>query len=102
MGAGGAVDQWATAPDVDLVRRLAVRTEEELSTELEITGADAELLGTAARAHTGVVPTVIDEIVATTGASKQVVLDRFMTEACAGASAHHMLDALRVRFEAMM
>jgi DNA helicase-4 len=100
MGAGGAVDQWATAPDIDLVRRLAVRTEEELSSELEITGADAELLGTAARAHTGVVPTVIDEIVATTGASKQVVLDRFMTEACAGASAPDMRAALLKRFEA--
>jgi len=58
------------------------------------------VLGTAARAHTGVVPTVIDEIVATTGASKQEVLEHFITEAGSGATAPDMRAALLKRFEA--
>jgi hypothetical protein len=80
--------------------RLAVKTKEELRSELEISEADAEVLGTAARAHTGVVPTVIDEIVATTGASKQEVLEHLITEAGSGTTAPDMRAALLKRFEA--
>jgi hypothetical protein len=54
----------------------------------------------AARAYTGVVPTVIDEIVATTGASKQEVLEHFLIEVGSGATAYDMLAALLKRFEA--
>jgi hypothetical protein len=102
MGAKGDVDLWVSAPEIDLMWRLAVKTKEELRSELEISGSDAEVLGTAARAHTGVVPTVVDEIVATTGASKQEVLEHFITEAGSGATPSDMRDALRERFEATM
>ena len=98
MGAGGEVDLWATAPDVDLVWRLAVRTAEELSDDLRIPEATTEVLGMAARAQTGSVPTVIDKIVATTGASKQAVLDRFMTEAGPEVSSPEIRAALLKRF----
>ena len=100
MGAKGDVDLWVSAPEIDLMWRLAVKTKEELRSELEISEADAEVLGTAARAHTGVVPTVIDEIVATTGASKQEVLEHLITEAGSGTTAPDMRAALLKRFEA--
>jgi len=46
-------------------------------------------------------PTVIDEIDATNGASKQEVLEHFLAEANSGATASDILVALLKRIEAI-